>query len=52
MILLLVTLILLSLAAPLVGADSRDGRDWTPTDPLLPGYTADGRPPAVSRARP
>jgi hypothetical protein len=41
MICFLLALAALAVLAPLVGADTRDGRDWQPTVPFEAG-TADG----------
>ncbi len=36
MIVMVVLLVLLALAGPLVGVDSRDGRDWAPSEFFTP----------------
>jgi hypothetical protein len=41
MILFLLALAAVALLAPLIGADTRDGRDWQPTVPFEAG-TAEG----------
>ncbi|MDH2429820.1 hypothetical protein [Sphaerisporangium sp. TRM90804] len=45
MIVMLIALVVLALAAPFLGVDTRDGRDWTSTLPGIPGR-------GLSRGRP